>query len=106
MKLQEFTSSEPLGEMETGERYYLATPLPSGLSFIDAQRLAHRLMTFAAQNEPELSAEEAELCREWDRTRGQLLYAFSIQSAITDVPEHLGTRDNPDDPPRPIPRPR
>lgn len=106
MKLQEFTTSEPLGQMETGERFYLATPLPSGLSFIDAQRLAHRLMTFAAQNEPELSTGEAELCREWDRTRGQLLYAFSVQSAITDVPEYIDTRDIPEDPPRRVPRPR
>lgn len=103
MKLQEFTTSEPLGEMESGERYYLATPLPSGLSFIDAQRLAHRLMTFAAQNEPKLTTEEAELCREWDRTRGQLLYAFSVRSAITDVP---GNSESPDDPPRLVPRPR
>lgn len=94
MKLRQFDSTEPLGEMEDGERYFLSTPMPYGMSFHDAQRLADKLLQHIAEIEPAMTTEEGELCCEWDRCHGHAIYAFDphrpLPAHISSNPPHDG----------------
>lgn len=99
MKLRQFDSPEPLGEMEENERYFLSTPMPYDMTFHESQRLADKLMELIAIVEPRMSIEEAELVCEWDRCHGDMIYTLDARRAI---PEHVA---NDPDRNRLIPRP-